>query len=276
MTGTGPVLCPGNRERWRNGTHAPRSPAPPHPGAAGAGAPCRGPVRSGAGHCELYSPGALFSWPELQAMAADGVLTQLYQRGYLPPGTQPARSCAPAPRPWRWRRRSGSGWWLGRMTAAWIYGCAARAGPPGAAGGRQPADLQSAGPLRGCTFHEVRLGPFDVVSMGGLMVSSPLRTALDVALHVDAERAVPALAALLARPSWASGCGSLRLAVEAEPARSAQEGGPGEARRPAAEPAAPDDPARKPGPSLNCRVSCGGGSRWCGRRRRRRRSGGRR
>ena len=26
---------------------------------------------------ELYSPGALFTWPELQAMASDGVLTQL-------------------------------------------------------------------------------------------------------------------------------------------------------------------------------------------------------
>ncbi|CAI3798699.1 hypothetical protein NKCBBBOE_02141 [Pseudarthrobacter sp. MM222] len=46
------------------------------------------PDASSALPVELYSPGQLFSWPELQAMASDGVLTQLYQRGYLPPGTR--------------------------------------------------------------------------------------------------------------------------------------------------------------------------------------------
>jgi hypothetical protein len=46
------------------------------------------PVAPDALPAVLYSPGPLFSWPELQAMATDGVLTQLYQRGYLPPGTR--------------------------------------------------------------------------------------------------------------------------------------------------------------------------------------------
>ena len=85
------------------------------------------------------------------------------------------------------------------MTAAWIYGCAAE--PDRLAllvdANRRISSLRS---TRGCTFHEVRLGPFDVVSLGGLMVSSPLRTAVDIALHVDAERAVPALRALLGQP----------------------------------------------------------------------------
>jgi hypothetical protein len=53
--------------------------------------------------------------------------------------------------------------------------------------------------------------------MGGLMVSSPLRTAVDVALHVEADRAVPALRALLARPELGVRLRLLRVAVEASP-----------------------------------------------------------
>ena len=103
---------------------APPLRAPVRPGRSEA--PGRGsrPV-PGPEHCELYSPGALFSWPELQAMAADGVLTQLYQRGYLPPGAPAspqlrARAAALAVAP-AIRQRVVAG----RMTAAWIYGCAA-------------------------------------------------------------------------------------------------------------------------------------------------------
>ena len=165
---------------------------------------------------ELYSPGPLFSWPELQAMASDGVLTQLYQRGYLPPGHTP-HSAAPGARGVRpvrpvIRQRVVAG----RMTAAWIYGCAAE--PDRLAllvdANRRISSLRS---TRGCTFHEVRLGPFDVVSLGGLMVSSPLRTAVDIALHVDAERAVPALRALLGKPELGLRLRLLTLAVEATP-----------------------------------------------------------
>ena len=167
---------------------------------------------------ELYSPGALFSWPELQAMASDGVLTQLYQRGYLTPGTRPTPQL---------RARAASvliGSAIrqrvvaGRMTAAWIYGCAAE--PDRLAllvdTNRRISSLRS---TRGCTFHEVRLGPFDVVSLGGLMVSSPLRTSVDIALHVEPGRAVPALRALLGKPEL---CLRLRLlthAIEATPGR---------------------------------------------------------
>ena len=165
---------------------------------------------------ELYSPGALFTWPELQAMASDGVLTQLYQRGYLPAGGRAtpqlrARAAAILIRP-AIRQRVVAG----RMTAAWIYGCAAE--PDRLAllvdANRRISSLRS---TRGCTFHEVRLGPFDVVSLGGLMVSSPLRTSVDIALHVDAERAIPALQALLGQPGLGVRLRLLRLAVEATP-----------------------------------------------------------
>jgi hypothetical protein len=165
---------------------------------------------------ELYSPGPLFSWPELQAMASDGVLTQLYQRGYLPPGTRPtpqlrARAASALISPVIRQRVVA-----GRMTAAWIYGCAAE--PDRLAmlvdANRRVSSLRS---TRGCTFHEVRLGPFDVVSLGGLMVSSPLRTAVDIALHVEPGRAVPALRELLGKPELGLSLRLLAHAVEATP-----------------------------------------------------------
>ncbi|MEC5192164.1 MULTISPECIES: hypothetical protein [unclassified Arthrobacter] len=165
---------------------------------------------------ELYSPGELFSWPELQAMALDGVLVQLYQRGYLPPGTSPtprlrARAAAILVSP-AIRQRVVAG----RMTAAWIYGCAAE--PDRLAllvdANRRISSLRS---TRGCTFHEVRLGPFDVVSLGGLLVTSPLRTSVDLALHVDSARAVPALRTLLDTPELGLSLRLLIRAVEATP-----------------------------------------------------------
>ncbi len=102
------------------------------------------------------------------------------------------------------------------MTAAWIYGCA---GEPDRLALLVDAKRRVSGlrNTRGCTLHEVKLGPFDVVSLGGLMVSSPLRTALDVALHVEAERAIPALEGLLARPQNDVRLRLLVLAIEASP-----------------------------------------------------------
>ncbi|BAS09190.1 hypothetical protein AHiyo4_26120 [Arthrobacter sp. Hiyo4] len=136
---------------------------------------------------DLYSPGKPFAWPELQSLAADGILAQFHQRGFTLPDAPAspqvrARTVANAvPAPVRQRVVAG------RMTAAWIYGCAAE--PDRLAllvdAKRRISSLRG---TRGCTLHEVRLGPFDVVSMGGLMVSSPLRTAVDIALHVDTHR----------------------------------------------------------------------------------------
>ena len=57
----------------------------------------------------------------------------------------------------------------------------------------------------------------DVVSLGGILVTSPLRTALDVALSVEAERALPTLRGLLARPELGVKLRLLVLAVEAVP-----------------------------------------------------------
>jgi hypothetical protein len=165
---------------------------------------------------ELYSPGRPFAWPELQSLAADGVLAQFHQHGFTLPEAPAspqlrARAAANAISA-AVRQRVVAG----RMTAAWIYGCAAE--PDKLAllvdAKRRISGLRN---TRGCTLHEVRLGPFDVVSMGGLMVSSPLRTAVDIALHVEAPRALPALQGLLARPEKDVRLRLLVLAIEATP-----------------------------------------------------------
>ncbi|WP_427116974.1 hypothetical protein [Pseudarthrobacter scleromae] len=165
---------------------------------------------------ELYVPEMPFAMPELQALAADGLLDRLHHRGYTLPGIAAspqlrARAAAGAVPP-SVRQRVVAG----RMTAAWIYGCAAE--PDRLAllvdAKRRVSSLRN---TRGCTLHEVKLGPFDVVSLGGLMVSSPLRTALDIALHVDAGRAIPALEGLLARPQKDVRLRLLVLAIEATP-----------------------------------------------------------
>ncbi|MUU73326.1 hypothetical protein GK109_19185 [Pseudarthrobacter sp. GA104] len=157
-----------------------------------------------------------FAWPELQSLAADGLLDRIHHRGYTLPGLPAspqlrARAAAGAV-PASVRQRVVAG----RMTAAWIYGCASE--PDRLAllvdATRRVSSLRT---TRGCTLHEVRLGPFDVVSLGGLMVSSPLRTALDIALHVDAERAIPTLERLLARPQNDVRLRLLVLAIEATP-----------------------------------------------------------
>ena len=157
-----------------------------------------------------------FASAELQSMAADGLLVRLNQHGYTLPGVLAsphlrARAAAGGV-PASVRQRVVAG----RMTAAWIYGCAAEPDRLSLLvdAKRRVSGLRN---TRGCSLHEVRLGPFDVVSLGGLMVSSPLRTALDIALHVDAEHAVPALAGLLARPQNDVRLRLLVLAIEASP-----------------------------------------------------------
>ncbi|MFJ5860165.1 type IV toxin-antitoxin system AbiEi family antitoxin [Pseudarthrobacter sp. NPDC092439] len=165
---------------------------------------------------EMYAPGMPFTPPELQSLAADGVLTRLHQNGFTLPdvrhSAQLRARAAAVSVPLQVRQRVVAG----RMTAAWIYGCAAE--PDRLAllvdAKRRVSGLRN---TRGCTLHEVRLGPMDVISLGGLMVSSPLRTALDIALHVEAGLALPALASLLGRPQQDVRLRLLVLAIEATP-----------------------------------------------------------
>jgi hypothetical protein len=165
---------------------------------------------------ELYSPSRIFTWNELQCMAIDGILLPLYGKSYASPGvaiTHRLRARAAAQTvPERIRTKVVAG----RLTAAWIYGCASA-----------PERLSllvdakhRISSLRGstpCSLHEVRLGQMDAISLGGMLVSSPLRTAADIALHVEAERALPALKRLLNRADLGIRLRLLTLAVEASP-----------------------------------------------------------
>ncbi len=165
---------------------------------------------------ELYEPSRLFTWAELQSMAGDGVLTPLYEKSFTPPGlavTPRLRARAAASVvPDHIRRKVIAG----RMTAAWIYGCA---DAPEKLSLLVDAKhrISSVRSASGCILHEVRLGQLDVVSIGGLLVTSPLRTAVDVAMHVEADRALPALRTLLSREELGVRLRLVTLAVEASP-----------------------------------------------------------
>ncbi|GGJ25380.1 hypothetical protein [Paenarthrobacter histidinolovorans] len=165
---------------------------------------------------ELYAPGRIFTWNELQGMAFDGILLPLYGKNYASPGvaiTHRLRARAAALSvPERIRTKVVAG----RLTAAWIYGCAA---PPEKLSLLVDAKHRISS-LRGtlpCSLHEVRLGQMDAVSLGGMLVSTPLRTAADIALHVETDRALPVLKRLLNRQELGVRLRLLVLAVEAAP-----------------------------------------------------------
>lgn len=165
---------------------------------------------------ELYAPSRIFTWPELQGMALDGILLPLYGKSYASPGiavTPRLRARAAALTvPDRMRTKVVAG----RLTAAWIYGCAS---PPERLSLLVDVKhrISSVRSARGCNLHEVRLGQLDVVSLGGMLVSSPLRTAADIALHVESDQALPALRRLLDHPELGIRLRLLTLAVEAAP-----------------------------------------------------------
>jgi hypothetical protein len=149
-------------------------------------------------------------------MALDGILLPLYGKSYAAPGVAVtprlrARAASLAV-PDRMRTKVVAG----RLTAAWIYGCAK---PPERLSLLVDAKhrISSVRGARGCNLHEVRLGQLDVVSLGGMLVSSPLRTAADIALHVESDQALPALRRLLDHQDLGIRLRLLTLAVEAAP-----------------------------------------------------------
>lgn len=144
----------------------------------------------------LYA-GRPFSLAELQAMAIDGLVVNIFGPAYVAAG-EPVTSVhralaahAALPQPIRHKVV------LGRLTAAWVYGCS----PPG----RKVTVLldhryraTSQGRHRSIHLHEVALGPLDTMSISGVQITSPLRTALDIAVYARDEDAVRILLALSA------------------------------------------------------------------------------
>lgn len=161
----------------------------------------------------VLSPGRHFSRTALQAMFLDSILLPVFGDAYIPAGTAitPAlrgRALALATP----ANLAGRGI-AGRLSAAWIYGCSG----PGAAISLLVDSGHRAGALlpgSGCTLHEVKLSRFDVAVIGTMPVTTPLRTAVDLAIHVPAVDALPALRVLAADPALNCPLGLIRQALQ--------------------------------------------------------------
>ena len=179
------------------------------------GSPSR-PAAGSAPPTPVLVPGRPFTPAELQAMAIDGVLRRLVGDSYAPapaPVTAELRAAALATTydP-RLRHRTV----VGRQSAAWIYGCAPEPPVPVLLV-PSPRRLSSARKARGVLVHEVWLGDFDVIELGPLRITSPLRTAVDMAMHGETPLASLVLRRLLGRSGLGLTPSLVSRALEALP-----------------------------------------------------------
>ncbi|MCC9145556.1 MULTISPECIES: hypothetical protein [unclassified Arthrobacter] len=147
----------------------------------------------------LFTAGGVFRHEELQAMTMDGLLRHVYAGTFVRWDVRPdpvvRALAASAELPRQLRRRLT----FGRMTAAWIFGCAPRPARLDVLADRR-SRTGALPPFSTAVLHEVLLGPADRVEVGTVSVTSPLRTAVDVALHTGSSDAVPTLRRLAAHP----------------------------------------------------------------------------
>lgn len=162
----------------------------------------------------LFSAGGVFSGVELQAMAGDGLLKRVYAGTYVRWDLDPDPVCRALAAAHCLPERLRSRILLGRLTAAWVYGCAPA--PPRLQllidHGRRTTALP---PFSIAVLHEVRLGPEDGMDIAGVTVTTPLRTAMDIARHGPEEQSVRALLALAADPVLRCPLDYVRSSVEA-------------------------------------------------------------
>lgn len=160
----------------------------------------------------VLAPGGQFTIAELCAMERDGVLSRVFGQAFrsvAEPETAALRASALAHHvPAALAGRAV----LGRGSAAWVHGCAP---PPPAIcllldRGHRTTSLA---PLSGCNVHEVQLGPYDAERLGGAQVTCALRTAVDIAMHEPAARAVPVLLALSRKADLNCPLGRINMAV---------------------------------------------------------------
>lgn len=162
----------------------------------------------------ILSPGCEFEVPELCAMVLDHVVVPVFGQAFrsvAEPETPALRAAAMASLvPDNLAGRAA----LGRMSAAWVYGCAPR--PAIVCLLISSGHRSSALPARsGCSLHEVRLDSLDVERLGGTQVTCALRTAVDVAVTESAELATATLWSLANSASLNCPLGRIRAAVAA-------------------------------------------------------------
>ncbi|WDF34688.1 hypothetical protein PTW37_07300 [Arthrobacter agilis] len=151
------------------------------------------PVTSTGG--ALFHAGEIFTSAELQAMRLDGLVRLVIGDSYLRSDfredaatrSQAAARCVPH----SLRPRVA----LGRTCAAWVYGCAPAPTLISLVTDHRRRTT-ALPPFSRAVMHQVALGPFDVNLVGGVSVTTPLRTALDVAVHGEDGEAVGILRAI--------------------------------------------------------------------------------
>lgn len=105
---------------------------------------------------------------------------------------------------------------LARQSAAWVYGCAPAPGIVSLVTDhrRRTTALPA---FSDAVMHQVTLGPLDLRTIGGVEVTSPLRTALDIAIHGHDGWAIPALRRISTAPKLACPLNLVVLTLERSP-----------------------------------------------------------
>lgn len=149
---------------------------------------------------DVLQVGRPFPAGELRAMALDGLVVHLFGSTYLRAGSRPDRNVRAqalmAELPVALRGRAI----IGRQSAAWIY-----------VGGPAPAKINllvdhrrrtaALRPFSGCQLHEVHLSPDETSSIGPVLATTPLRTAVDMALYAPDAESAAGVRMLTAHPS---------------------------------------------------------------------------
>ncbi|MEX5295596.1 type IV toxin-antitoxin system AbiEi family antitoxin [Kocuria sp. CPCC 205268] len=147
----------------------------------------------------LFLPGRPFSRPELSALVADGVLVPVVLEAHVLRGRPVTRAVKVAALEAQLPPHLLGRGVLGRMSAAWFYDCAARPGILPVLLDKLRRTTMSPVP-EGLVLHQVTLGGYDVHDAGAVRVTTPLRTAVDLALHVPGGEGLAALGTLMHAP----------------------------------------------------------------------------
>lgn len=129
---------------------------------------------------KLLAPGLPFILAELHGMKLDGVLVPVLADTFRPVATAETAELRAAAVYHHIPAVLAHRAVVAQLSAAWVYGCAH---PPEKFALFVDNDGNSVTPppFCGCTIRQVYLDPLDVLALGAVPITSPLRTALDVA-----------------------------------------------------------------------------------------------
>lgn len=147
----------------------------------------------------LLLPDRPFSRVELSAMVADGVLVPVVLEAHVLRGRPVTRSVKLAALATQLPAHLLGRGVLGRLSAAWFYDCAPRPATLPVLLDKLRRTTMSPVP-DGVALHQVTLGGYDVHDTGPVRVTTPLRTAVDLALHVPGRDGTAALERLMDAP----------------------------------------------------------------------------